>query len=78
MIKRQSESENMINLCLLLEVMLRAKSIAWASAEKIALSIGRAFLRIFLFKTAVHAVLLLSWEPSVMTYRWSGGYWRIL
>ena len=47
--------------------MLRARSIARASAVKIELSIGRAFLRIVLFKTAAHAVLLLSLEPSIKT-----------
>ena len=39
---------------------------------------GRAFLRIDLFKIAVHAVLLLSLEPSVKTHRLSGWCWRIL
>ena len=59
--KTESESENMINfLCLLFEMMLKARSIPRASAVKIELSIGRAFLRIVLFKTAVHTVLLLS------------------
>ena len=47
--------------------MLRATSIAQASAVKIDLSIGRAFLRIVLFKTAVHTALLLSLEPSIKT-----------
>ena len=66
--KTESESENIINfLCLLFKMMLRATSIARASAVKIELSIGRAFLRIVLFKTATHAVLLLSLEPSVKT-----------
>ena len=46
-------------------MMLRARSIARASAVKIELSIRRAFLRIVLFKTAAHAALLLSLEPSV-------------
>ena len=46
-------------------MMLRATSIARASTLKIELSIRRAFLRIVLFKTATHAVLLLSLEPSV-------------
>ena len=58
----------MINfLCLLFKMMLRARSIARASAVKIELSIGRAFLRIVLFTTATHAVLLLSLEPSIKT-----------
>ena len=48
-------------------MMLRARSIAQASAVKIELSIGRAFLRIVLFKTATHAVLLLALEPSIKT-----------
>ena len=47
--------------------MLRARSIALASAVKIELPFGSAFLRIVLFKTAAHAVLLLSLEPSVKT-----------
>ena len=77
--KTESESENMINfLCLLFEMMFRARSVARASAMKIELSIGRTFLRIVLFKTVAHAVLLLSLEPSVNTYRWSGWRWRIL
>ena len=49
------------------KIMLRARSIAWASAMKIELSIGRAFLRIVLFKTAAHAALLLSLEPPIKT-----------
>ena len=78
-IKTKSESENNINfLCLLFEMMLRAKSISRASAVKIDLSIGRAFLRTVLFQTTAHAVLLLSLDPSVKTYRWSGWCWRIL
>ena len=40
----------MINfLCLLFEIMSRARSIAQASAVKIDLSVGRAFLIIFFF-----------------------------
>ena len=70
--KTESESENSINfLCLLFEMMLRARSIVRASAVKIELSLGRAFLRTVLFKTAAHAALPLSLEPSVK--RWSGG-----
>ena len=42
--KTECESENIINfLCLLFEIMLRARSIARASAVKIELSTGRAF-----------------------------------
>ena len=42
--KTESESENIINfLCLLFKMMLRARSVARASAAKIELSIGRAF-----------------------------------
>ena len=48
-----------------IEIMSRAKSIAHASAVKIELSIGRAFVFIILFKTAAHAVLLWSLGPSV-------------
>ena len=66
--KTKSESENIINfLCLLFEMMLIAWSIAWASAVKIELSLGRAFLRTVLFKTAMHAALPLSLDPSVKT-----------
>ena len=45
--------------------MLRARSIAWASAVKIELSFGRAFLRAVWFKTAAHTALPLSLDPSV-------------
>ena len=48
-------------------MMLKARSITWASAVKIELSIGRAFLRTVLLKTDAHAVLLLSLDPSVKT-----------
>ena len=66
--KTESESENIINfLCLLFEMILRAWSIAWASAVKIELPLGRAFLRTVLFKTAEHAALPLSLDPSVKT-----------
>ena len=66
--KTESESENIINfLCLLFEMMLRARSIARASAVKIELSIGRAFLRTVLFKTAAHTALPLSLDPSIKT-----------
>ena len=59
--KTENESENIINfLCLLFEMMLRARSIAWASAVKIELSLRRAFLRTVLFKTTTHAARLLS------------------
>ena len=61
--RTENKSENMMNfLCFSFEIMSRAKSIAQASAAKIELSIGRAFVFIILFKTAV---LLLSLEPSV-------------
>ena len=57
--RTESKSENMMNfLCFSFEIMSRAKSIAQASAVKIELSIGRAFVFIILFKTAAHAVLL--------------------
>ena len=48
-------------------MMLRARSIAQAFTVKIELSIGRAFLRTVLFKTAANAVLFLSLDPSVKT-----------
>ena len=77
--KTERESENIINfLCLLSEMMLRARSIALASAVKIELSLGRAFLRTVLFKTAAHAVLPLSLDPSVKSLKWLGWCWRIL
>ena len=42
--KIEDESENMVYfLCLLLEMMLSARSIGWASAEKMEFSIERAF-----------------------------------
>ena len=67
--KTESESENMINfLCLLFEMMLRARSIAWASMT-IELSLDRAFLRTVLFKSATHATLPLSLDPSIKTER---------
>ena len=57
--RTESESENMMNfLSFSFEIMLRAKSIAQASAVKIELSIGRAFVFIILFRIAAHAVLL--------------------
>ena len=66
--KTESESENIINfLCLFFEIMLRARSIARASAVKIELSLGRAFLRTVLFKTVAHAALPLSFDLSVKT-----------
>ena len=72
-VNTERESENMINLlCFSLEMMLRARSIAHTSAMKMELSIGRAFLRIILFRTAAHAVLLRSFEPSVKTCKCSG------
>ena len=64
--RTEIESENMMNLfCFSFTIMSRAKSIAQASAVKIELSIGRAFVFIILFKIAAHAVLLLSLHPSV-------------
>ena len=64
--RTESESENMMNfLCFSFEIMSRAKSIAQTSSVKIELSIGRDFVFIILFKTAAHAVLLLSLDPSV-------------
>ena len=61
--RTESGSENMINfLCFSFEIMSSAKSIAQASAVKIELSIGRTFVFIILFKTAVNAVLSLSLE----------------
>ena len=66
--KTESESENIINfLCLPFEMMLRARFIARASAVKIELSPGSAFLRTVLFKTAAHAALPLSLDPPVKT-----------
>ena len=69
MIETESEFENINFLCLLFEMMSRARSIARASAVKKELSVGRAFLIIVSFKTAAHAVLSLSLEPSVKIYR---------
>ena len=51
--KTESESENIINfLCLLFEMMLRARSIAWASAVKIELykNIDCIFIIFFLLR----------------------------
>ena len=60
--RTESESEDMMNFwCFSFKIMSRAKS----SAVKIELSIGRAFVFIILFKTAAHAVLLLSLDLSV-------------
>ena len=65
-VNTESESENMINLlCLSLERMWRARSIAHTSAVKMELSIGWAFFWIILFRTAAYAVLLWSFKPSV-------------
>ena len=52
-------------------MLLRARSIAQASTVKIELSIGRDFLIIVLFRTAAHAVSLLSLKPSIKTH-WLG------
>ena len=77
--KTESKSENIINfLCLFFEMMLRAMSIARTSAVKMELTIGRTFLIIVLSKTTVQAVLSLSLEPSVKTYRWLRWCLRIL
>ena len=58
--RTQSESENMISfLCFSFEIMSRAKSLAQASAVKIELSIGRAFVFIILFRSAAHAVFIV-------------------
>ena len=71
--KTESESENMINLlCLLFKMMLRARTIARPSTVKMELSTERTFLMTVLLRTAGHAVLLLSLEPSIKTYRWLG------
>ena len=53
-------------------MMLRARSMAHISAVKMELFIGRAFLWMVLLRTAAHAVLLISLEPSVNIYWWSG------
>ena len=58
-------------------MMSSAWSIARASAVKMELSIGRDFLRIVLFRTAAHGVLLLSLEPSMKTCWWLGWCSRI-
>ena len=64
--RTDSESENMMNFsCFSFKIMSKARSIAQASAVKIELSTGRAFVLTTLFNTAAHAVLLLSLEPSV-------------
>ena len=78
-VKTESESENMINLLYLsLEMMLRARSMAHTSAVKMELFVGRAFLWMVLLRTAAHAVLMLSLEPSVNIYWWSGWCKRIV
>ena len=51
---------------------------AHTSAVKMELFIGRAFLWMVLLRTAAHAVLLLSLEPSVNIYWWSGWCKRIV
>ena len=77
--KTKSESENRINfLCLLFEMMSRARSIARASAVKMELFVERAFLVIVLFKTNAQVLLSLSVESSVKAYIWSKWCWRIL
>ena len=78
-VNTESKSENMIDLlCLFLEMMLRARSMAHTSAVKMELFIGRAFLLIVLLRTAAYAVLLLSLELSVNIYWWSGWFKRIV
>ena len=60
----------MINFsCLVFKMMSKARSIAQASAVKMELSVGRAFLIIVLFRTDAQAILSLSLEPSVKAYR---------
>ena len=78
-VNTESKSENMINLlCLFLEMMLRARSMAYTYAVKLELFIGRAFLWMILLRIAAHAVLLSSLEPTVNTYWWSGWCKRIV
>ena len=61
----ESESENMINLlCFVPRNDIESKVNST--------SIGRTFLWIILFRTAAHAVLLWSFEPSVKTCKCSG------
>ena len=48
-------------------MMLRARSIAWASAVKIRKLFQGKAPRTVLFKTAAHTALLLSLDPSVKT-----------
>ena len=72
-VNTESESENIIYLLyLFFDIISRARSMAQISAVKMELSLGRPFLRIVLLRTAVHAVLLLSFEPNVNIYWWSG------
>ena len=72
--KTESESEYMINfLCLLFEMILRARSIARSSAVKMEFFIGSVFLIILLCKTDVQAIFSLSLEPLVKIYSWLAG-----
>ena len=51
-----------IFLRVLFEMMSRTRSITPASAVKMELSVGRAFLIIVLFRTAAQAVLSFPWS----------------
>ena len=78
-VNTESESANMINLLRLFsEMMVRARSMAHASAVKMELFIGRAFLWMVLLRTVAHAVLLLSLEQSINMYWWSEWCKRIV
>ena len=58
-------------------MMLRARSIARASAVKIEPSIGRAFLKIVLFEKAEYAAYFFV-ESNFLTFEASQGNWYIL
>ena len=78
-VNTECESENMIYLLyLFFDIISRARSKAQISAVEMELSFGRHFLRIVLLGTAAYAVLLLSFEPSVNIYWWSGWCRRIV
>ena len=69
----------MINLlCLFSEMMLRSRSMVHTSAVMMELFICGAFLWVVLLRTAEHTVLLLSLEPSINIYWWSGWCKRIV
>ena len=56
----------MINFSfLLVETSLSAKFIAQISAENMEASFERHYFKVFLWRTALHPVLLLLLEPSV-------------